>query len=75
MQAERHGECNTLHCLMFAMHLWHSQLSFCIELQGSLLDTTGDLNSMAMGGVDRFAPLISASKFEVSNPLFIFFLI
>jgi hypothetical protein len=61
------------------MHLRYSQLNFCIELQGSLLDTTGDLNSMAMGGVDRFAPLISApllsaSKFEVSiKPLFIFF--
>jgi hypothetical protein len=49
------------------MHLWHSQLNFCIELQGSLLDTTGDLNSMAMGGVDRFTPLISAPL--ISAPL------
>ena len=75
MQAECHGECNTLHCLMFAMHLRHFQLSFCIELQGSLLDTTGDLNSMAMGGVDRFAPPFSPRRNLKSQTFCLFFLI
>jgi hypothetical protein len=40
-----------------------------MELQGSLLDTTGDLNSMAMGGVDRSEPLACASPLQVSMPL------
>jgi hypothetical protein len=76
LQAERHGECCTLLRFTFAMH--HSVCCVCalavsaFELQGSLLDTTGDLNSMAMGGVDRFVPLIFASKFEVTKLYFCF---
>jgi hypothetical protein len=71
LQAERHGERCTLHRPAFAMLCALAvSLSNAVELQGSLLDTTGDLNSMAMGGVDRFVSVIFASKFAVTKLYF-----